>query len=129
LTAVCQNEHIELTEEREEGEVIDSENEKEGKNSEQNEKQNTFAEDLIDVLAVENDKSEKVTIENPILSNIDDAFPAIDIISPLKSPVKSASVAQDVDKPLKSKYKAKVFHKISSENKTGTNKSIKGKKN
>jgi hypothetical protein len=45
-----QNEHIELTEEREEGEVIDSENENEGKNSEQNEKKNTFAEDLIDVL-------------------------------------------------------------------------------
>jgi hypothetical protein len=34
LSAVCQNEHIELTEEREEGEVIDSENENEGKNSE-----------------------------------------------------------------------------------------------
>jgi hypothetical protein len=60
-----QNGHIELTEEREEGEVIDSENENEGKNFEQNEKQNTFAEDLIDVLTVENDKSEKVTIENP----------------------------------------------------------------
>jgi hypothetical protein len=29
-------------------------------------------------------------------------------------------VAQDVDKPLKPKYKAKDFHKISSENKTGT---------
>jgi hypothetical protein len=99
-----------------------------GKNSEQNEKQNTFAEDLIDVLTVENDKSEKVTIENPILSNTDDEFPTIDIISPLKSPVKSASVAQDVDKPHKPKYKAKDFHKISSENKTGTKKSIKGKK-
>jgi hypothetical protein len=37
-------------------------------------------------------------------------------------------VAQDVDKSLKPKYKAKDFHKISSENKTGTNKSIKGKK-
>lgn len=123
-----QNEHIELTEEREEGEVIDSENENEGKNSEQNEKQNTFAEDLIDVLTVENDTSEKVTIENPILSNIDDEFPTIDIISPLKSPVKSAAVAQDVDKSLKPKYKAKDFHKISSENKTGTKKSIKGKK-
>ena len=123
-----QNGHIELTEEREEGEVIDSENENEGKNFEQNEKQNTFAEDLIDVLTVENDKSEKVTIENPILSNIDDEFPTIDIISPLKSPVKSASVAQDVDKPHKPKYKAKDFHKISSENKTGTKKSIKGKK-
>jgi hypothetical protein len=47
---------------------------------------------------VENDTSEKVTIENPILSNIDDEFPTIDIISPLKSPVKSAAVAQDVDK-------------------------------
>lgn len=70
----------------------------------------------------------KVTIENPILSNTDDEFPTIDIISPLKSPVKSASVAQDVDKPHKSKYKAKDFHKISSENKTGTKKSIKGKK-
>ena len=56
---------------------------------------------MIDVLTVENDKSEKVTIENPILSNTDDEFPTIDIISPLKSPVKSASVAQDVDKPLK----------------------------
>jgi hypothetical protein len=55
----------------------------------QNEKQNTFAEDLIDVLTVEHDKSEKVTIENPTLSNIDDEFPTIDIISPLKSPVKS----------------------------------------
>jgi hypothetical protein len=85
-----QNEHIELTEERQEGEVIDSENENECKNSEQNEKQNTFAEDLIDVLTVENDTSEKVTIENPILSNIDDEFPTIDIISPLKGPVKSA---------------------------------------
>jgi hypothetical protein len=42
-----QDEHIELTEEREEGEVIDSENENEGKNSEQNEKQNTFAEDFL----------------------------------------------------------------------------------
>jgi hypothetical protein len=129
-----QNEHIELTEEREEGEVIDSENENESKNSEQNEKQNTFAEDLIDVLTVENDTSEKVTIEkvtieNSILSNIDDEFPTIDIISPLKSPVKSAAVAQDVDKSLKPKYKAKDFHKISSENKTGTKKSIKGKKN
>ena len=123
-----QNEHIELTEEREEGEVIDRENENEGKNSEQNEKQNTFAEDLIDVLTVENDTSEKVTIENPILSNIDDEFPTIDIISPLKSPVKSAAVAQDVDKSLKPKYKAKDFHKISSENKTGTKKSMKGKK-
>jgi hypothetical protein len=51
-----------------------NENENEGKNSEQNEKQNTFAEDLIDVLTVENDTSEKVTIENPILSNIDDEF-------------------------------------------------------
>jgi hypothetical protein len=51
------------------------------KNSEQDEKQNTFAEDLIDVLTVENDKSEKVTIENSILSNIDDEFPTIDIIS------------------------------------------------
>ena len=40
------------------------------KNSEQNEKQNTFAEDLIDVLTGENDKSGKVTIENPILSNM-----------------------------------------------------------
>ena len=80
------------------------------------------------MLTVENDKSEKVTIENPILSNIDDEFPTIDIISPLKSPVKSASVAQDVDKPLKPKYKAKDFHKISSENKTGTKKFIKGKK-
>jgi hypothetical protein len=49
-----------LTEEREEGEVIDSENENEGKNSEQNEKQNTFAEDLIDVLTVENDTSAMV---------------------------------------------------------------------
>jgi hypothetical protein len=39
-------------------------------------------EDLIDVLTEENDKSEKVTIENPILSNIDDEFPTIDIISP-----------------------------------------------
>jgi hypothetical protein len=37
-------------------------------------------------------------------------------------------VAQDVDKSLKSKYKAKDFHKISSENKTGTKKSMKGKK-
>ena len=81
------------------------------------------------MLTVENDKSEKVTIENPILSNIDDEFPTIDIISPLKSPVKSASVAQDVDKPLKPKYKAKYFHKISSENKIGTKKSIKGKTN
>ena len=80
------------------------------------------------MLTVENDKSEKVTIENPILSNTDDEFPTIDIISPLKSPVKSASVAQDVDKPLKPKYKAKDFHKISSENKTGTKKFIKGKK-
>ena len=123
-----QNEHIELTDEREEGKVIDSENENGGKNSEQNEKQNTFAEDLIDVLTVENDTSEKVTIENPILSNIDDEFTTIDIISPLKSPVKSAAVAQDVDKSLKPKYKAKDFHKISSENKTGTKKSIKGKK-
>jgi len=70
----------------------------------------------------------KVTIENPILSNTDDEFPTIDIISPLKSPVKSAAVAQDVDKSLKPKYKAKDFHKISSENKTGTKKSIKGKK-
>jgi hypothetical protein len=61
---------------------------------------------------VENDTSEKVTIENPILSNIDDEFPTIDIISPLKSPVKSAAVAQDVDKSLKPKYKAKDFHKI-----------------
>jgi hypothetical protein len=65
------------------------------------EKQNTFAEDLIDVLTVENDKSEKVTIEkvtieNSILSNIDDEFPTIDIISRLKSPVKSVAVAQDV---------------------------------
>jgi hypothetical protein len=50
--------------------------------------------------------------------------PTIDIISPLKSPVKSASVAQDVDKPLKPKYKAKDFLKISSENKTGTKKSV-----
>jgi hypothetical protein len=83
---------------------------------------------LIDVLTGENDKSEKVTIENPILSNIDDKFPTIDNFSPLKSPVKSASVAQDVDKPLKSKYKAKDFHKINSENKTGIKKSIKGKK-
>jgi hypothetical protein len=58
-----------------------------------------------------------------------DEFPTIDIISPLKSPVKSASVAQDVDKPLKPKYKAKDFHKISSENKIGTKKSIKGKTN
>jgi hypothetical protein len=46
------------------------------KNSKQNEKQNSFAEDLIDVLTVENDKSEKVTIEkvtieNSILSNIE----------------------------------------------------------
>jgi hypothetical protein len=48
-----------VVKEREEGEVIDSENENEGKNSEQNEKQNTFAEDLIDVLTVENDTSEK----------------------------------------------------------------------
>jgi hypothetical protein len=64
-----------------------SENENEGKNSEQNEKQNTFAEDLIDVLTGENDKSEKVTLENPILSNIDDKFPTIDNFSPLKSPV------------------------------------------
>ena len=70
----------------------------------------------------------KVTIENPILANINDEFPPIDFISPLKSPVKSASVAQDVDKPLKSKYKAKDFHKINSENKTGIKKSIKGKK-
>jgi len=124
-----QNEHIELTEEREEGEVIDSENENEGKNSEQNEKQNTFAEDLIDVLTVDNDTSEKETIENPILSNIDDEFPTINIISPLKSPVKRAAVAQNVDKSLKPKYKAKDFHKISSENKTGTKKSIKGKQN
>jgi hypothetical protein len=31
------------------------------------------------VLTVENDKSEKVTIENPILSNIDDEFPTIDV--------------------------------------------------
>ena len=53
-------------------------------------------------------------------------FPIIDIISPLKSPVKTAAVAQDVDKSLKPKYKD--FHKISSENKTGTKKSIKGKK-
>jgi hypothetical protein len=52
--------------------------------------------------------------------DIDDEFPTIDIISPLKSPVKSAAVAQDVDKSLKPKYKAKDFHKISSENKTGT---------
>jgi hypothetical protein len=37
-------------------------------------------------------------------------------------------VAQDVDKSLKPKYKAKDFHKISSENKTGTKKSMKGKK-
>jgi len=124
-----QNEQIEVTEEREEGEVIDSENENEGKNSDQNEKQNTFAEDLIDVLSVEDGKSEKVTIENPILSNIDDDFPTIDIISPLKSPVKSASVAQGVDKPLKSKYKPKDFHKTISENKTGPKKSTKGKKN
>jgi hypothetical protein len=36
----------------------------------------------------------KVTIENPILANINDEFPPIDFISPLKSPVKSASVAQ-----------------------------------
>ena len=115
--------------EREEGEVIDSENENEGKNSEQNEKQNTFAEDLIDVLTVDNDTSEKETIENPILSNIDDEFPTINIISPLKSPVKRAAVAQNVDKSLKPKYKAKDFHKISSENKTGTKKSIKGKQN
>jgi hypothetical protein len=64
------------------------------------------------------------SLENPILSNIDDEFPTIDIISPLKSPVKSAAVAQDVDKSLK----AKDFHKISSENKTGRKKSIKGKK-
>jgi hypothetical protein len=35
--------HIELTEEREEEEVIDSENENEGKHSEQNEKQNTLS--------------------------------------------------------------------------------------
>jgi hypothetical protein len=54
-------------------------------------------------------------------------FLIIDIISPLKSPVKSAAVAQDVDKSLKPKYKD--FHKISSENKTGTKKSMKGKKN
>ena len=74
------------------------------------------------MLTVEHDKSEKVTIENPILSNIDDEFPTIDIISPLKSPVKSAAVAQDVDKSLKPKYKAKDVHKISSENKTGTKK-------
>jgi hypothetical protein len=40
----------------------------------------------------------------------------------------SAAVAQDVDKSLKPKYKAKDFHKISSENKTGTKKSMKGKK-
>ena len=73
-------------------------------------------------------KVKKVTIENPILSIIDDEFPTIDIISPLKSPVKSAAVAQNVDKSLKPKYKAKDFHKISSENKTGTKKSIKGKK-
>ena len=73
-------------------------------------------------------KVKKVTIENPILSIIDDEFPTIDIISPLKSPVKSAAVAQNVDKSLKTKYKAKDFHKISSENKTGTKKSIKGKK-
>ena len=53
-------------------------------------------------------------------------FLIIDIISPLKSPVKTAAVAQDVDKSLKPKYKD--FHKISSENKTGTKKSIKGKK-
>jgi hypothetical protein len=32
---------------------------------------------LIDVLTVENDTSEKVTIENPILSNTDDEFPTI----------------------------------------------------
>ena len=51
-----QNEHIELTEEREEGEVIDSEYENEGNNCEQNGKQNTF--DMIDVLSVENDKSD-----------------------------------------------------------------------
>jgi hypothetical protein len=37
--------------------------------------------------------------------------------------------SQDVDKSLKPKYKAKDFHKISSENKTGTKKSMKGKKN
>ena len=74
-------------------------------------------------------KVKKVTIENPILSIIDDEFPTIDIISPLKSPVKSAAVAQNVDKSLKPKYKAKDFHKISSENKTGTKKSMKGKKN
>jgi hypothetical protein len=55
--------------------ALSGENENEGKNSEQNEKQNTFAEDLIDVLTVENDTSEKETIENPILSNIDDEFP------------------------------------------------------
>jgi hypothetical protein len=41
----------------------------ESKNSEQNEKQNTFAEDLIDVLTVENDKSEKVTFVNRKLLN------------------------------------------------------------
>jgi hypothetical protein len=61
---------------------------------------------------VENDKSEKVTIEkvtieNSILSNIDDEFPTIDIISRLKSPVKNVAVAQDVDKSLKPKYKAR----------------------
>ena len=83
---------------------------------------------MIDVLSVENDKSEKVTIENPMLSNTDDEFPIIDIISPIKSPVKSASLAQDVNKPLKSKYKPKDFHKTSSENKTGPKKYIKGKK-
>ena len=67
-------------------------------------------------------KVKKVTIENPILSIIDDEFPTIDIISPLKSPVKSAAVAQDVDKSLKPKYKAKDFHKISSENRGFRNK-------
>jgi hypothetical protein len=64
-----QNEHIELTEEREEGEVIDSENENESKNFEQNEKQNTFAEDLIDVLTVENDKSQKSDNRKPNFIN------------------------------------------------------------
>lgn len=124
-----QNEQIEVTEEREEGEIIESKNDQGGKNSEQNEKQNIFAEDLIDVVSVEDNKNEKVTIDNPISSNIDEDFPTIDVISPLKSPVKSATVAQGVNKPLKSKYKPKDFHKTVSENKNGQKKSIKGKKN
>jgi hypothetical protein len=74
----------------------------------------SLADDEGELLFLFDTSSHKV---NSILSNIDDEFPTIDIISRLKSPVKSVAVAQDVDKSLKPKYKAKDFHKISSENK------------